>query len=110
MTATIRSSAERALRRRDFVFGSRIDCHCRTQSARQAFEARLGNMMVIGAIKRLGVQCDAGVHGERLEPFLHQFGVERPDLVAYKLCLEHQERPPGNVDGDASSIGTCTSA
>ncbi len=47
------------------------------------------------------VQRDAGVHGERLEPFLHQFGVERADLVAHELGLEHQERPARDVDRHA---------
>jgi hypothetical protein len=47
------------------------------------------------------VQRDAGIHRECLEPFLHQLGVERADLVAHELGLEHQERPPGYVERDA---------
>ena len=53
------------------------------------------------AVQRLDVQRHAGVHRERLEPFLHQLGVEGADLVAAELGLEHQERPPRNVDRDA---------
>ena len=40
------------------------------------------NMVIVAAVQRLDVQRHAGVHGERLEPLLHQLGVERADLVA----------------------------
>ena len=58
-------------------------------------------MVVVGAVERLDVQRDAGIHGEGLEPLLHQLGVEGADLVAAELGLEHQERPARNVDRDA---------
>ena len=58
-------------------------------------------MVVVGAVQCLDVQRHAGVHREGLEPLLHQLGVEGADLVAAELGLEHQERPPRNVDRDA---------
>ena len=53
------------------------------------------------AVERLDVQRHAGVHRERLEPLLHQLGVERADLVARELGLEHEKRPARNVDRHA---------
>src|SRR6185312_14942649 len=47
------------------------------------------------------MQGDAGIHGEGLEPLLHQLGVEGADLVAHELGVEHQIRPAGYVDGNA---------
>jgi propanediol utilization protein len=58
-------------------------------------------VVIVCPVQSLRVQCDAGIHGEGLKPFLHQLGVELAHLVAHELGLEHQERPPGNVDGDA---------
>ena len=80
--------------------GARIDRHRRAQRPRQALEAGFGDVVVVGAVERLDMQRHAGIHGEGLEPLLHQLGVEGADLVAHELGLEHQERPPGNVDGD----------
>ena len=56
--------------------------------------------MVVAAIERGDVQRHGGVHGEGLEPFLHQLGVESSHFVAHEFDVEHQERPAGNVDGD----------
>src|SRR6478672_3249393 len=95
------SAAERTLSRRDFVGSTRIDGERRTQSPRQSLETGFGNMMVVGAIERGDMQRHAAVHGECLEPFLHQLGVEGADLVAPELGLEHQERPAGNIERDA---------
>ena len=58
-------------------------------------------MVIVCPVQHLDMQRDAGVHGERLEPLLHQLGVEGADLVAAELGLEHQERPARHVDGDA---------
>ena len=46
------------------------------------------------------MQSHAGIDGKGVEPLAHQFGVELTDLVARKLHLEHQHRPPRNVDHD----------
>ena len=93
--------------------GPRIDGDRRPQRPRQTFEARFGNMMVVGAIERGDVQRHRGVHGEGLEPFLHQFGVERSDFVAHEFGVNTRNgRPEISIATrvNASSIGTCTSA
>ena len=100
MTATIRSAAKRALCGRHFISGTRINRDSRPQRACKTFEARLGDMMVIAAVQGFGVQCDAGVHGKGLEPFLHQLRIKFADLVAHEFGLEYQKRTPGNVDSD----------
>src|SRR5262245_42527692 len=95
------SAAERTLGRRNFVGRTRIDRDRGAQSARQALEAGLGDMVVVGAVERRDVQRHPAVRRERLEPLLHQLGIEAADLVAYELGLEHEERPAGNVERDA---------
>ena len=50
-------------------------------------------MMVVGTIERRVVQRHPAVRRERLEPLLHQLGVEAADRVAHELGLEHQKRP-----------------
>ena len=47
------------------------------------------------------MQRHRGVDGESLEPFLHQFGVERTHLVAHEFSAEDEKRPAGNVDRHA---------
>src|SRR5208282_524498 len=94
------SIAERALGRGYLVASARIDGDRRPQRPRQTFEARFGNMMVVAAIERGDVQRHRGIHGEGLEPFLHQLGVECSHFVAHEFDVEHQERPAGNVDRD----------
>ena len=58
-------------------------------------------MVIVRAVQRLGVQCDARIGREGLEPLLHQFGVESADLVPHKLGLEHQKWTAGDVDRNA---------
>src|SRR5438270_10022415 len=94
------SAAERALGRWDLVRGVRVDRNRGPQRARQSLEAGFGDMMIIAAVERHHMQGQAAVHGESLEPFAHQFGVEAADLVANELGLEHQNRPAGYVEGD----------
>src|SRR2546423_13740045 len=87
------SAPQRSLGRRDLTSRARVDRDGGAQGARQALETRLRDMVVVGAVQCLDVQRHARVHGERLEPLLHQLGVERADLVAAELGLEYQERP-----------------
>src|SRR5687767_4570559 len=91
--AELSLSAQRTFRRRNLVCRAWIDCGRDPERARQTLEAGFGNMMIVGAVKRGHMQRDAGVHGERLKPLLHQLGIEGADLVAHELGLEHQERP-----------------
>jgi uncharacterized membrane protein len=58
-------------------------------------------MMIVSPVKGFHVQGDPGIHGERLEPLPHQFGIERADLIVAERDPEHQERPSRDVDGDA---------
>ncbi len=70
-------------------------------------------MVVVYAVEVGDVQGDPRVLRERLEPLTEEFRVHFADLGLRELHLPDEERPPGNVDGDAvmaSSMGKCTSA
>src|SRR5579885_2587296 len=96
-----RSSAQGTLGRRDLVLVTGIDGDRTGKRPRQAFEARLGDMVVIGPVERLHMQRYAGVRREGPEPLLHQFRVETAHLVAGENGLEHEKRTPGYVERDA---------
>ena len=49
-------------------------------------------MVIVAAVKCFRVQCDAGIHGEGLKPFLDQLGIELTDLDAHERRLEHEKR------------------
>ena len=40
------------------------------------------------------------LHGEGLEEFAHELGIERADLRRRKARAEHQERPAGDIERD----------
>src|SRR5665213_724031 len=50
------------------------------ESARQALEAGLDDVMAVVGIQIFNVQAGAGILGESLEPFLEQLGVHLPQL------------------------------
>src|SRR3954466_3049329 len=77
----LRLAPERPLGGRDFPRGARVDCERCAQRARKALEAGLRDVVVVGAVECFDVQRDAGIHRKGLEPLLHQFGIERADLV-----------------------------
>ncbi len=95
-TIVLALPAKRAFGRGYFAGGTRVDAQGRSQGARERFEARLGNMMVIGAVERFDMQCNTGIHGTSLKPLLHQFGIEGADLVQDEGLLEHHKRTAGD--------------
>src|ERR1700674_3100653 len=58
-------------------------------------------MVIVLAVKGFDVERDPGIDREGLKPFIHQFGVERTDLVARERRPEREVWPPRNIDGDA---------
>src|SRR5262249_59578320 len=75
------SAAERTLGRRNFVGRAWIDRDRDPQRARQALEAGLGDMVVVGAVERRDVQRHPAVGRGRLEPLLHPLGIEPADRM-----------------------------
>jgi hypothetical protein len=71
-----------------------VDGASATQGAGQTLEAAFGDVMRVVAIKHFHMQRDAGIHGEGLKPFAHEFGIEAADGVARKIDLEDKERSP----------------
>ena len=47
------------------------------------------------------MQSHPGIDRKGVEPFANQFGIEGAYLVAREFHVEHQHRPPRNVDHDA---------
>ena len=94
-------SGQRTLRRGNAARLAGIDLGRGAQHTRDGLEARLRDMMVVGAVDVLDMQRDAGVLGERVEEFTHQFGIERADLRGRERDVPDEEGTAGDIDGGA---------
>src|SRR5258708_34038303 len=100
MMATLMACLKRALGRRHALRLTRIDGDCVAKRASDPFEARFSNVVAVRAVKRLDMQREPAIAGERLEKLAHELIVESADLFGRKLGPEDKKRTSRHVGRD----------
>jgi len=70
-----------------------------SKGSRSRFEDRLGDVVVVAAVRDRHVEIHPGIRAKGLEKLLNQFNRKLPDRLSRKLHLEHERRPTRKIDG-----------
>src|SRR5690349_18440615 len=92
-------TCQRTLRAR-YVAVARVGTGGLAQRLGGRLEDRLGDVVIVRAVRDRDVEVHLGAGRDGLEELLDQFDGERADRAALELHLEHERRTPGEVDRD----------